>query len=53
MNQSEIGFKRIRIKEADHKRLVKRVTYERKIHDVITEALDALDKQQQQKEVKK
>jgi hypothetical protein len=49
VNQSEIGFKRIRIKEADHTRLIKRVTYERKIHDVITEALDALDKQEMKK----
>lgn len=44
MNQSEVGFKRIRIRESDHMRLAKRVTYDKKIYDVVTEALDALEK---------
>jgi hypothetical protein len=38
------GFINIRIKDSDHKRLTKLVTYETKIHDVVTMAIDALEK---------
>jgi hypothetical protein len=35
------AFIRIRIKKSDHERLVKHITYYHKIHDDVTEALDA------------
>lgn len=37
-------FVRIRIRKSDHARITKRVTHEIKIYEVITKALDALDK---------
>jgi hypothetical protein len=37
------AFIRIMIKESDHERLVKYVTYYHKIHADVTEALDALE----------
>jgi hypothetical protein len=38
-------FVRIRIKRSDHGRITRRVTYHKKMHDVITDALDALEKE--------
>jgi len=41
-----MGFKTIRIRESDHERLTKHVTYELKIYDIIGLALDALEAKQ-------
>jgi hypothetical protein len=44
MRKKDKGFMTIRIKESDHVRMTKRVTHDTKIHDIVTEALDALEK---------
>jgi hypothetical protein len=44
MEKKDEGFITIRIKESDHARMTKRVTHDIKIHDVVTAALDALEK---------
>ncbi|MGH9925917.1 MAG: hypothetical protein ACRD5B_11140 [Nitrososphaeraceae archaeon] len=44
------GFITISIRPEDHARLTKRVTYEKKIYDIVTEALDALEKEKVKKQ---
>jgi hypothetical protein len=43
--RKDAGFVTIRIKDEDHERLTKFVTHTTKIHDVVTRAIDLLEKQ--------
>jgi len=44
MKKKDKGFKTIRVKESDHDRMTSLVTHDTKIHDIVTQALDALDR---------
>lgn len=44
MRKYTADFVTVRIKTSDHKRLTPMVTYDTKLHDLITKAIDALEK---------
>lgn len=43
MAKNDKDFVTIRIKRVDHERLTKYVTYDVKLHDVVTKAVDSLE----------